>query len=115
MQKISNELVVLLLSVLFTTACKKDLKHLCDDKQAPTVSVFASNLNNPRGLKFGPDGALYLAEGGVGGTNSTAKSCTQVVAPVGPYTGSETGARILRFNASGSPTTITDKLPTSQT
>ena len=27
-------------------------------------SVFASGLNNPRGLAFGPDGALYIAEGG---------------------------------------------------
>ncbi len=39
---------------------------------APTVTVFASGLNNPRGLKLGPDGDLYLAEGGVGGSNGPA-------------------------------------------
>jgi sugar lactone lactonase YvrE len=34
--------------------------------QATTLLV-ASGLNNPRGLTFGPDGALYVAEAGTGG------------------------------------------------
>ena len=32
--------------------------------QLSNVSVFAEGFNNPRGLKFGPDGNLYVAEGG---------------------------------------------------
>ena len=34
---------------------------------APTGSVIATALNNPRGLNFGSDGALYIAEAGSGG------------------------------------------------
>jgi glucose/arabinose dehydrogenase len=32
-----------------------------------TTSVVMSGLDNPRGLAFGPDGALYVAEAGRGG------------------------------------------------
>lgn len=32
-----------------------------------SLQVVASNLDNPRGLTFGPDGALYVAEAGRGG------------------------------------------------
>jgi hypothetical protein len=44
--------------------------HAGSSPPQATLTIFASGLNNPRGLKFGPDGQLYLAEAGVGGSNS---------------------------------------------
>ena len=80
------------------------------------VTVLTSGLNNPRGLKFGPDGALYVAEGGLGGADPApaTEDCT-VPPPVGPYTGSVVGSRISRIDHHGRRTTVVDGLPSSQT
>ncbi len=78
------------------------------------VTVVATGLNNPRGLTFGPDGNLYVAEGGVSGSSSTAGICEQVVPPVGPYTGGKT-ARISKIGPDGTRTTVVETLPSSQT
>ena len=78
-------------------------------------TVFATGLHNPRGLEFGPDGYLYVAEGGIGGSNSTVGQCEQVPPPIGPYTGSEDGASIAKINSSGGVSTFASGFPSSET
>jgi hypothetical protein len=76
------------------------------------ATVYASGLEGPRGLKFGPDGLLYVAEAGTGGTISTIGSCTQVIPPIGPYLGGN-AARISKIDHSGNVTTVVSGLPSS--
>lgn len=102
----------LFIVALIAVSCKKE--RPCVGGKTPTVKVFATGLNNPRGLKFGPDGQLYVAEAGIGGTNSTDGICDQVVFPIGPYLGSATGGRISRISHQGVRSTVTDNLPTSK-
>jgi hypothetical protein len=73
-------------------------------------------LEAPRGLRFGPDGDLYIAEAGTGGTISTAGSCKQVPgAPggPGPYTGGSTG-RISKVDKKGTLTTVASGFASAQ-
>ena len=82
-------------------------------QQPPTFTVYASGLNGPRGLAFGPGGDLYVAEAGTGGTNSTGDACEQVPPPVGPYTGGAT-ARISKVARDGTVTTVASGFPSTQ-
>jgi hypothetical protein len=76
-----------------------------------TPVVFATGLHYPRGLTFGADGTLYVAEAGTGGTTATTpEQCAQVVAPVGPYRNGPTG-RISRIDPNGNRTTFADGFP----
>lgn len=76
------------------------------------VTTVATGLNAPRGLKFGPDGMLYVAEAGTGGTTSTVGQCAQVGAPIGPYKGGNT-ARISRFDTAWHRTTVASGFPSA--
>ncbi|HEY2823016.1 MAG TPA: ScyD/ScyE family protein [Candidatus Acidoferrum sp.] len=78
----------------------------------PGGSLVAGGLQGPRGLTFGPDGLLYVAEAGTGGTQPAPAGCTNVVGPVGPYHGGLT-ARVSRIESDGTRTTVIGNLPSS--
>ena len=95
-------------------ACVPDLYA-----QLPPVpagaTVVAQGLFGPRGLKFGPDGDLYVALSGPGGTNSTETICPQlqVAAAVGgPYTNGNT-ASIVEVDKRGNVTTVATGFPSA--
>ncbi|MEO5996076.1 MAG: ScyD/ScyE family protein [Chitinophagaceae bacterium] len=115
---ISTQISFIILIVLAFTACKKEKPADCNchgsDSTAVKVTVFATGFNNPRGLKFGPDGMLYVAEAGIGGKDSTVGKCLQVAFPIGPFVGSPIGGRISKVSASGLRTTVSDRLPSSK-
>jgi hypothetical protein len=115
-RKIYVNLGAVVIIALLLSSCVKNAPILCNCSPGNLVvpsSVFSKGLNSPRGLKFGPDGFLYVAEAGIGGTDST--TCTQVIPPVGPYRGSRTGSRISRINHDGTRITWVDNLPSSTT
>jgi hypothetical protein len=116
-RKLYLSFATLITGALLFSSCKKNGPEFCNcspDNLVITSSVYAVGLNNPRGLKFGPDGDLYVAEGGIGGTNSTIGLCDQVPG-AGPYTGSNTGSRISRIEHSGIRTTVAENIPSSTT
>jgi len=117
----------LLLFLSFLVSCNKDegvldepaLKSASNHKNIPvdkkghvnvTVTPLAENIMYPRGLKFGPDGYLYVATAGVGGSTSTVGECEQVIPPVGPYLGGNT-ASILKISPQGAVSVVADELP----
>lgn len=82
-------------------------------QQPNTFTVIATGLQAPRGLRFGPDGDLYVAEAGMGGSVSTVGLCQQTPPPVGPYSGGSSG-RISRISAGGKVTTVASGFPSAQ-
>src|SRR6185295_4429201 len=100
---------VTLIAILLASCVKNIPQNNCSqDDLVATVTTFASGLNNPRGLGIGPDGHLYVAEGGVGGTDSTTGLCDQI-----GYKGSTNGARIVRIGSGGNVAAVAENLPSS--
>ena len=76
----------------------------------------AAALRSAGAMTFGPDGTLYVALGGTGGTMQTATppppNCTQVPTPIGPYMGGFT-ASIVKVGLNGTVTPFVTGLPSS--
>ena len=77
------------------------------------VTPIATNLDNPRGLKFGPDGSLYVAVGGTGGTQMDPVCDALQPGPPGPYSGGFDSG-IVRIAPNGDMTEVVSGQPSTQ-
>jgi DNA-binding beta-propeller fold protein YncE len=86
----------------------------------PKVTMFASGLTNPRHIRFGPGGHLYVVEAGTGGDMLPANTpeCPAVdsystTPPLHGYMAGFTG-RVSRLHIDGARETIIDGLPSAR-
>ena len=77
-----------------------------------SVKTYAKGLTNPRGLTFGPDRNLYVAEAGTGGElmPTGGPGCPVDVNIYSPYTAGYSG-RVIRVLRDGTKQTVADNLP----
>ena len=81
----------------------------------PSFTTYATGLTSPRGLTFGPDGLLYVAEAGVGGgqfPSDIRPGCREIVNVFSPYTAGYSG-RVLRVRRDGTTEVFVDGLPSA--
>lgn len=81
-------------------------------RSSAVVMDFATGLTNPRHIRFGPDGFLYVAEAGVGGTRlaTTCPPVDNMFSQPGPYMAGFSG-RVSRVRPNGTRQTVADGLP----
>ncbi len=94
------------------TALSAERSHGSNPRGSVGVTTYATGLTSPRGLAFGPDGDLYVAEAGTGGSLvplGTAE-CPTNINIYSPYTAGYSG-RVLRLRPDGSKQTVADQLP----
>jgi hypothetical protein len=105
MTRTKLKLAAALLCLVFVNGCELDEAFW-------QVTTYASGLTNPRGLVFGPDGNLYVAEAGTGGSlvPTGAVDCPINVNIYSPYTAGYSG-RVTRVLANGTKQTVADNLP----
>jgi len=86
-----------------------DLRHAAS---GPSVTTYVSGLTSPRGLTFGPDRNLYVAEAGVGGelVPTGEPGCPININIYSPYTAGFSG-RVIRVRANGNKEVVADNLP----
>src|SRR5262245_15920626 len=75
-----------------------------------TWTLHATGLTNPRNIRFGPDGYLYVAEAGIGGDQLA--TCDPVDNMFAPYRAGFTG-RVSRIHPNGTRETVAAGLPSS--
>jgi hypothetical protein len=103
MNRATIGLTICCASVMLAAACKFE---------EPTVEEYATGFTNPRGLAFGPDGNLYVAEAGTGGTLTPPQvgDCPVDINLFSPYTAGYSG-KVIRVLADGTKQTVADGLP----
>jgi hypothetical protein len=83
--------------------------------KGPTFTTYATGLTSPRGLTFGPDGLLYVAEAGVGGgdvPSDIRPGCKEFFNVYSPYRAGYSG-RVLRVRRNGTTEVVVDGLPSA--
>ncbi len=81
----------------------------------PSFTTYATGLTNPRGLAFGPDGHLYVAEAGTGGDLEATDEdvCPKNFNIFSPYKAGYSG-RVTRVLANGTKQTVAANLPSTR-
>jgi hypothetical protein len=107
--RVAPRLAILVILAALAAVSAADLRAARPAGPPPlAVSVFADGLNNPRGMKFGPDGALYVAEAGTGGETPNAAACAGPFSYLAGF-----HSRISRIDGAGTRTTVIDNLPSA--